>query len=112
MILLISAQQPQSEGPVHNRFGRSPWLIKIDTQTNQWEALPNPGASQSGGAGVAAAQFVVEQKVDAVISGDFGPNAAKVLQAAGIQMSLFPPETSTVQQAAERFLQGKQAGFE
>jgi hypothetical protein len=27
MILLISAQQPLLDGPVDERFGRSPWLV-------------------------------------------------------------------------------------
>lgn len=112
MILLISAKQQWIDSPIDNRFGRSPWLIKTDTQTNHWEAFPNPGVSQSGGAGVAAAQFVVDQKADAVISGDFGPNAANVFRAAHIKMNLFTGDVTTVQQAVEAFKQGSLPGFD
>jgi predicted Fe-Mo cluster-binding NifX family protein len=112
MILLISAQQPLLDGPVDERFGRSPWLVKMDTETNHWEAFPNPGASQSGGAGVAAAQFVIDQQANAVVSGDFGPHAANVFRAAGIQMRLFSDETATVRQAVEYLLQDKLIAFE
>lgn len=107
MILLISAQQPQPSSPIHERFGRTNWLMKLDTDTQQWQALENPGAEQSGGAGVAAAQFVVDQKADAIISGAFGPNAARVFRSANITMSLFSKDTQTVQQAAENFLHDK-----
>jgi len=111
MILLISAQQPRLDGPVESRFGRSPWLVKVNTETLQWEAFANPGASQSGGAGVAAAQFVINQKANAVISGDFGPNAAGAFRAAGIDMHLFTHEITTVQQAVDSFKQEKLPAF-
>jgi predicted Fe-Mo cluster-binding NifX family protein len=111
MILFISAQQSQPDSLTDVRFGRSPWLIRIDTDTNQWEAFPNPGASQSGGAGVAAAQFVIDQKANAVISGDFGPHAANALRAANIDMRLFTDEISTAKQALEYFLQSKLPAF-
>lgn len=111
MILVISAQQPQIDSPVDDRFGRSPWLIKMDTDTNRWEAFPNPGASQSGGAGVAAAQIVIDQHANTVISGDFGPHAASAFQAATIEMRLFSKDTSTVQQAIDHFKQNKLPAF-
>jgi predicted Fe-Mo cluster-binding NifX family protein len=53
------------------------------------QAHPNPGIHASGGAGSLAAQFAANQKVEAVISGDFGPNGYNALQAAGIAMYLF-----------------------
>jgi len=45
--------------------------------------------------------------VQAVISGDFGPNAAGVLRAANIEMLLFTADTETVQQAVDQYMQGK-----
>ena len=111
MILIISAQQPQLTGPVDKRFGRSPLLIKMDTETSQWESFVNPGVSQSGGAGVAAAQFVVDQKANVVISGDFGPHAADAFRAAGIEMRLFTSEVTTVQQAVDQYNLGKLVEF-
>ena len=69
MNLIISAQNPTIESPVDTRFGRSQWLILVDADTKQWKAFQNPGVSQSGGAGVAAAQFVVDQNAE-VVHGD------------------------------------------
>ena len=107
MVLVISAQQPQLNGAINPRFGRSPWFVKMDTQTKDWEALPNPGADQSGGAGITAAQFVVDQGANLVISGDFGPNAAKVLQAANVEMSRFPEDVKTVEDVIKQFEKGE-----
>lgn len=107
MILTISAQQPHLDSPIDARFGRSSWLIKFDTETDHWEALPNPGTTQSGGAGVAAAQAVIDQGSNVVISGAFGPNASDAFKAAQIEMRLFNPEISTVQQTVDYFKQGK-----
>lgn len=106
MIVIISAQQPGLDSPVEYRFGRSTWLIRVDTKSNQWKAFPNPGASQSGGAGVAAAQFVIDQKAESVISGDFGPNAASAFRAAHISMHRCSNDNTTVRQAVDHLLLG------
>jgi predicted Fe-Mo cluster-binding NifX family protein len=105
--LIISAQNPSLESQVDRRFGRSPWLVLYDTETNQWEAFQNPGVTQSGGAGVAAAQFVVDQNAEVVISGDFGPNASRAFQTANVDMRRFTESTATVQDAVDHFKQGK-----
>jgi predicted Fe-Mo cluster-binding NifX family protein len=83
----------------------------MDTDTHQWQAFENPGINHSGGAGVAAAQFVIDQHADVVISGDFGPNAANAFRAAKIKMHLFSSEVSTVQQAVDTFMQGNLPAF-
>jgi predicted Fe-Mo cluster-binding NifX family protein len=112
MILTISAQQSQLNSPIDARFGRANWLIIFDTETNHWEAFPNPGTTQSGGAGVAAAQAVIDHGSQVVISGAFGPNASDAFKAAQIEMRLFNNEISTVQQAVDYFKQGKLQVFE
>lgn len=106
MIILISSQGQSLESPIEPRFGRSPWLIKYDTETKESTALPNPGGRQSGGAGVAAAQFVSEQGADTVISGDFGPNAQRVLDAASITMIKFPDHVEQVKEIVDLVQKG------
>jgi predicted Fe-Mo cluster-binding NifX family protein len=109
MILFISAKQPKMESQVDERFGRSEWFIKIDTDTSQWEALANPGNSRPGGAGVATAQFAIDQKASAIVSGFYGPNAVEVLRAAKIELHLVSSSNATVQQTFDSFQQGKLA---
>jgi len=107
MIIIVSARDSKLESLTDPRFGRAAWFIKMNTETDQWEAFPNSAAAQSGGAGVAAAQFVIDQKANAVVSGDFGPNASSAFKSANIVMHLFTQEVTTVQQAIDHFKQNK-----
>lgn len=111
MNIIISALEADLESPICERFGRAPYFLLVDTETMAWEAHANQATMRAGGAGVAAAQFVIDQKVEAVISGDFGPNAAGALRAATIAMYLFNDDTKTVNQAVELFKENKLANF-
>jgi len=111
MLIVISAQKPQLDSLVDPRFGRAQYFIILDTETQRWDSYPNPAVGQSGGAGVAAAQFIIDKKADVVLSGDFGPNASRALIGANIQMVMFTPEVDTVQSAVELFREGKLKRF-
>lgn len=86
-------------------FGRCPVYIVVDTETMQFEALDNPAMSAAGGAGIQAAQFVVEQGVQAVLSGNVGPNAFNVFQAANVPVYLIGG--GTVREAVEAYKAGR-----
>lgn len=67
-------------------FGRAPYLMIHDTETNTSSCIANPGAASQGGAGIKAAQAVVDQKVDALLTPRMGQNAADVINLANISM--------------------------
>ena len=71
---------------VEMRFGRCPRFLVVDSETMEFEAVENTAAMMGGGAGVRAAQIVLDQGVDAVIAGDVGPRAFDVLQRAGVKV--------------------------
>ena len=106
MIIIISSEGKSLESKPCPRFGRSPYFIKFDLETDEWEALHNPAVSEFGGAGVAASQFIINNQVSVVISGRFGPNALNVLKAAGIQMFTFNPDCDSNQNVIELFKEG------
>ncbi len=106
MKIMVSAFSGTPDALANPRFGRADWLILFNTADDTQQAFPNPAASQSGGAGVAAAQFLVDQKADVIISGHFGPNAAGVLSAAEIKMVLFSDQQQTCQQLVSAFQHG------
>jgi predicted Fe-Mo cluster-binding NifX family protein len=105
MKIIITTTAPSIESDVDPRFGRGAYLLVVDPNTLEWQAHPNPGVNAPGGAGIKATQFVVEQKVDAVISGDFGPNAFDALNAASVPMYVLGT-TRTVRDAIARFNDG------
>jgi predicted Fe-Mo cluster-binding NifX family protein len=105
MKIIITTTAPDLDSAVDPRFGRGAYMLSVDSETLQWHADANAAASAPGGAGIQAAQFAVNQKVEAVISGDFGPNAYNALNAAGVAMYLFG-SGGTARQVVERFKAG------
>jgi predicted Fe-Mo cluster-binding NifX family protein len=87
--IAVTATGPDPEAEVDPRFGRAPFFMLFDTRTEDWTPLANPALEAAGGAGVQAAQFLTDRRIEAVISGAFGPNAFRVLEAAGIAMYHF-----------------------
>lgn len=105
MKLIVTATAPELEAPVDPRFGRGVYFVVVDTDTLKWQAHENQGVNAAGGAGSQAAQFVAQQGADAVISGDFGPNAYIALAAADIKMYLLGT-SKTVWEAVANFTAG------
>ena len=101
MKIVVSAQGDTLEAPASPVFGRCPTYIFVDTETMGFEAVPNPAMNQGGGAGIQAAQFVTSHGVQAVLTGNLGPNAFNVLEAAGVPGYLV--SEGTVRQAVEAF---------
>lgn len=67
-------------------FARAPYFMTFDDTDNKTELIENIAASAQGGAGLAAAQALVDLQADVLITVRCGENAAKVLQAAGIEI--------------------------
>lgn len=105
MKIAISATAPDIHAPFDPRFGRGANFVFVNTDTGEWEAHPNAAVNASGGAGVQTAQFIAERGAQAVISGNFGPNAFATLDAAGVKM--FVARRGTVQEVVEQFEAGE-----
>lgn len=86
MKIAILATAPTLDAEVYSRFGRCPYFIIADLDTLEFEALENPNMMAGGGAGIATAQMIASKGVQAVLSGNCGPNSYQVLSAAGIQI--------------------------
>ena len=103
MIVCISATAPTQTADVDPRFGRAAAFVYYDTDSGTFEGAENPPAG-AGGAGVQTAQLVVDRSVKAVVTGSVGPNAYRVLNAAGI--AVYTDASGTVEQAATQFVDG------
>ena len=104
MKIVVTANGDTLDAPVSPMFGRCPTYIFVETDTLEYEAIANPAISAPGGAGIQAAQFVAQRHVEAVLTGNVGPNAFSVLRSAGVQIYLASP--GTVRDAVEKFKQG------
>ncbi|MFX0126001.1 MAG: NifB/NifX family molybdenum-iron cluster-binding protein [Candidatus Hodarchaeota archaeon] len=87
-------------------FGRCPYFIIFDSSDQEnITIIPNKAQGAAGGAGIQAAQSLVNQKVEIVIAPRIGPNAWDVLEGAGIKT--FTGINGTLKQNIEAFLDGK-----
>lgn len=101
MKVVVSSTGRDLDAPVSLIFGRCPVFIFVETGdepgVSEITAVDNPAVGAAGGAGVQASQFVVGQGVEAVVSGNLGPNAFRVIQAAGV--SAYQVAGGTVREA-------------
>jgi len=86
MKIAISATGSTLDAEVDPRFGRCQHFIIADPETMEFEAVDNASAMSSGGAGISAAQMIAGKGVEAVLTGNCGPNAYQVLSPAGIKV--------------------------
>ena len=105
MEICITAVSNNLDDAVDRRFGRCKFFIFIDPVTMKFEAVPNPAAGESGGAGINAATLVLTHRPSAVITGLIGDNALKVLQASNTRV--FSCENMSVREAVNVYSSGK-----
>lgn len=82
MKIAISATGKELSDNVSDVFGRCPYFILAEVAEGKIissEAVKNVAESQAGGAGIAAAQLMVDQKAEVVIAKSVGPRAMDVL---------------------------------
>ncbi len=104
MKIAISATGPSLDAEVDPRFGRCKFFLIMDPDTMDFESIDNGGVAASGGAGIAAAQAVLNKDVQAVLTGNVGPNAHEVLSNAGIEV--FTGASGKIQGAVEAYKKG------
>ena len=85
-------------------FGRAPYVLFYDTEQEQGQVQENPAAQSEGGAGIQAAQFVVDGGAQALVTVRCGENAAQVLQAA--EIAIYKAQGSA-KEALEDLKEGK-----
>jgi len=66
-------------------FGRAPYFAVLDTETGVTEFIDNPAAELESGAGVRAAQTMIDLGVEAICIPQLGKNAQDALLAAKIK---------------------------
>ena len=109
MKICITATGPALDSAMDPRFGRCQYFIIVDPDTLSFEAAENPNLGAAGGAGIQSAQFVSNKGVEAVITGQVGPNAFTTLQAAGIKILI--GVSGNVREMVEKYKKGQLSSF-
>jgi len=86
-------------------FGRAPYFLIYDTDSKGSAFIDNSAAASQGGAGIKAAQTVVDNKVDVLLTPRCGENAAEVIKAADIK--IYKTTDASVLDNINAFIDGK-----
>lgn len=106
MRIAVSALGPTLDDRVDERFGRAEYLLIVDPDTGEFEAVDNHANRDAlQGAGLGTAEAVSSRNVDAVITGHLGPKAFSALLVAGI--SGYGGADMSVREAVEAFAAGR-----
>ena len=105
MKICVTATAASLDAQIDPRFGRCSYFVIVDSETMQFEAIPNTAAGVSGGAGIQAAQTIANKGVKMLITGNVGPKAFQALSAAGIEVAT--GAFGTVREAVEKFKRGE-----
>lgn len=104
MKIAVSTTGNTLESMMDQRFGRAAFFLIVDSETMNFEAFDNTAAASAGGAGITSAQTVIDKGVEAVITGNVGPNAMSVLNAA--EIAIYRGVSVSVKQNIEEFKKG------
>lgn len=108
MRIAVTTQGNDLNAEVDTRFGRAPNFLVVDTETQRFEVVKNDQSLDlPQGAGIQSAQNVLPHKPDVVLTGNCGPKAFRVLQAAGIKVVV--GVKGTIGDAIKDFEEGKYA---
>lgn len=105
MKLIIPVESKSLDEPVCPSFGRTSYFLLFDSENGEYSFLDNCAAASQGGAGIKAAQMLVDSGATVLITYRCGENAADVLKAANIQM--FKAEYGSAKDNIEKFAEGK-----
>ena len=105
MKMCFSASSDNLDANVDSRFGRCPYFVIVDSETMEFSAILNDSTNAAHGAGIQAAQTVVNMGVKVVITGNVGPNAFNVLSATGVK--LVTGVSGSIREALEKYKSGQ-----
>ena len=90
MKILITSQGNNKDSLMSPKFGRCSYFYIYDIDSNVEEIIKNDAANAGGGAGIQSANFVIDNNIDVLITGNLGPNASEVLNESEIKILTAP----------------------
>jgi len=86
MKIAIPTNEKNIEDLLCPSFGRAPYFLIYDTETRNSNFLNNTAATGQGGAGIKAAQIVVDNNAEILITPRCGEQASDVIKEARIKV--------------------------
>jgi len=86
MKIAIPVEDKSLQSKVCISFGRTPYFLIYDTDSKESSFIDNSAVASQGGAGIKAAQAIVDAGAGALITPRCGENAAEVFNAADVKL--------------------------
>lgn len=102
MKIAMCSQSDNLQSTVDSRFGRTACFAVYDDARNNWIFSENNQNLQAAqGAGIQAAQTIIDAQVDVLIASNVGPKAMTALEANGIAVFKIGPGVKLEQAITE-----------
>lgn len=105
MLIAVSVKNTEESSLLSDSFGRSKYFLIYDSLKNKFEFIKNPYYLELGGAGIQTARFLIEQKVEAVITTFIGPNILRFFNSS--QVKVYKSVNKTLQESLKLFFENK-----
>ena len=106
MKIAITSSGNDLDKEIDLRFGRAKGFIIYDLENDSFEFIDNiQNLEATQGAGIQAAQNVVNKDVEAVITGHCGPKAFKVLSTSDVK--IYTVSEGKINEVIEKFKNGE-----
>ncbi len=105
MKIAVPVEKRGNKADVSASFGRADGFLVYDNDEGTTLILNNDAAQSAGGAGIKAAQTIVDSGAKTLLTPQCGGNAAKVLLAAGVRLYKTRPDMN-VMENVDCFLSG------
>ncbi|HMA67213.1 MAG TPA: NifB/NifX family molybdenum-iron cluster-binding protein [Desulfosalsimonadaceae bacterium] len=110
MKIAVTSNGKNLDAEVDPRFGRAANFIIVEPENMDYTVIENQQTMNlPQGAGIQAGKTIVDNRVDVVLTGNCGPKAFKVLEAAGVKVVI--NAEGTVKEVIEQFQNGVLGGY-
>jgi predicted Fe-Mo cluster-binding NifX family protein len=109
MKVCVTSTGPNLDSEMDPLFGRCQYFLFVDPESLEFEAVENPNFAVAEGAGIQSAQLVANKGVQVVITGQIGPKAFSVFQAAGVKVLV--EGSGKVRELLEKHRKGELGSF-
>lgn len=105
MKVVIPVESKNDDASVCPSFGRAPFFMIFDAETQKADFIDNAAANSQGGAGIKASQILVDSGAKVLITYRCGQNAADVLKAGGI--TIYKAENGSAKDNVQKYKEKK-----
>lgn len=86
MKIAISSQGKEENSLMDSRFGRCEYFCIYDIEDDGFKVIENTAINSNAGAGIEAANLVLKENIDAIVTGNIGPHANEVFKKSNIKI--------------------------